>query len=117
VDSETNSGEKKNVVMGINAFIPIVSTSNTCTTSSSIVSTSNGKPRPQNPPGYGGKSIIITSETPLANEDLSKIVASITANPDVSNYNRYFCTSSILLFNINRISRKFRYVLAMVWPL
>ncbi len=89
MDSETNSGEKKNVVMGINAFIPIVSTSNiTGVTSSSIVSTSNGKPRPQNPPGYGGKSIIITSETPLANEDLSKIVASITANPDVNHYNR-----------------------------
>ncbi|CAG2164435.1 unnamed protein product [Oppiella nova] len=31
---------------------------------------------------YAGKSVIITSETPLGNEDLSKIVASITANPD-----------------------------------
>jgi len=77
-------------MMGINAFIPITTTSNiTGVTSSPNVSTSNGQPRPQNmfsPHAYAGKSVIITSETPLANEDLSKIVASITANPDVKSF-------------------------------
>jgi hypothetical protein len=75
--------------MGINAaFIPIGSTSNISgATSSPNINTSNSQPRPQNvfsPHAYAGKSVIITSETPLANEDLSKIVASITANPDVN---------------------------------
>lgn len=35
---------------------------------------------------YAGKNVIITSETPLANEDLNRIVTAISTHPDVREY-------------------------------
>ncbi|XP_054164269.1 uncharacterized protein LOC128961954 isoform X2 [Oppia nitens] len=54
-------------------------------TSSTSTMPTNGQSNQSvfSPHSYASKSVIITSETPLDNEDLNKIVASITANPDV----------------------------------